>query len=146
MQSVIPTLSVADMERSIAFYTEVLGFDLTFTMPGPDGRPVHASVRRGGAEFMMGPLERDPDIRRDCLGAGVSFYTTVGEDEDIDAYFERVKASGATIFQEPTDQFWGHRDWGVVDPDGYKLYVSKVTHEMDMSQWQPEKELVGSAD
>ena len=31
------------------------------------------------------------------------------------------------VVQEPTDQFWGHRDWGISDPDGYLIFISKVT-------------------
>ena len=147
MKSLIPTLSVANMETSLAFYNQVLGFETAFTMPGPDGRPVHASVRRGASEIMMGPLDRcGPEVRRDALGAGISFYFTVDDDEDIDAYFDRVKAAGATVFQEPTDQFWGHRDWGITDPDGYNLIVSKETRSIDWSTWTPDRELVGSAD
>ena len=45
----------------------------------------------------------------------------------IDTYFDRVKDAGAEVVQEPTDQFWGHRDWGITDPDGYLLFISKVT-------------------
>ena len=146
MKSLIPTISVADMETSVAFYNQVLGFETTFTLPGPDGRLVHAGVRRGASDLMIGPLDRDPTVQRDCLGAGISFYFTVDDDEDIDAYFDRVKAAGATVFQEPTDQFWGHRDWGITDPDGYKLFISKETHAVDWSEWTPERELVGSAD
>jgi len=146
MKSLIPTISVADIETTLAFYNQMLGFETTYTLPGPGGRLVYAGVRRGASELMIGTLDRDPDVQRDCLGAGVSFYFTVDADEDIDAYFDRVKLAGAPVFQEPTDQFWGHRDWGITDPDGYKLIISKETHAVDWSQWVPERELIGSAD
>ena len=29
--------------------------------------------------------------------------------------------------QEPTDQVWGHRDWGITHPEGYVLFFCKET-------------------
>ena len=68
---------------------------------------------------------------------------TVADDEDIDAYFERVKAAGARGLQEPTDQFWGHRDWGIVDPDGYVLYISKEVRTLSPDEMR-EQALAGA--
>ena len=64
-------------------------------------------------------------------------------DEDIDSYFQRVKDAGATVVQEPTDQYWGHRDWGITDPDGYLLFISKVTREVSAESMR-EAALAGS--
>ena len=133
MKSLIPILSVADIETSLAFYTQTVGFEVTFTMPGDDGRLMHGGVRRGASELMFGSNRDDlsaGDLQH--LGAGVSLYFTVGDDEDLDALFERARAAGAAILQEPQDQFWGHRDWGITDPDGYRLFISKETHAVDM--------------
>lgn len=38
--------------------------------------------------------------------------------DDLDATFEKVRASGAEVLQEPTDQFWGVRDCVFRDPSG----------------------------
>jgi uncharacterized glyoxalase superfamily protein PhnB len=126
MKSIIPSLAVADIDASVRFYAEVLGFDVMFTLPGDDGRLIHASVRRGDSDLMFGRLDPSNPYDQAPLGRGVVLYATVADDEDIDAYFQRVKAAGAHVVQEPTDQFWGHRDWAIADPDGYRLYISKV--------------------
>ena len=44
---------------------------------------------------------------------GVHFHT-----DDLDATFEKLRASDAEIVQEPTDQPWGTRDCAVRDPSG----------------------------
>jgi catechol 2,3-dioxygenase-like lactoylglutathione lyase family enzyme len=44
MKNIIPTLAVADIDASVRFYTEVLGFDVGFTLPGEDGKLIHGSV------------------------------------------------------------------------------------------------------
>ena len=70
-------------------------------------------------------------------GNGVSLYTTIADDEDVDALYRHARDKGARILWEPTDQFWGHRDWGMADPQGYVMIVSKVVKEVteeDMRQ------------
>jgi PhnB protein len=126
MSTITPGLAVADIAASVRFYSEVLGFDVVFTFPGDDGVLAHASVRLGDSEVMFGRLQASEQHDQGPLGRGVILYATVAGDEDIDAYFQRVKAAGATIVQEPADQFWGNRDWAVADPDGYRVYISKV--------------------
>ena len=130
MKSIVPALAVADIDASVKFYTDVLGFDVAFAMPGEDGKLVHASVKRGDSALMFGKIDPSNAHDQGQLGKGVVLYATVADDEDIDAYFERVKATGARVVQEPTDQFWGHRDWAIADPDGYQLYISKETRSV----------------
>ena len=127
MKSIIPTLAVADIDASVRFYTEVLGFDIAFTLPGEDGKLIHASVRRGDSSLMFGRVDSSNPHDQSPLGRGVVLYATVTDNEDIDSYFQSVRDAGATVVQEPTDQFWGHRDWGITDPDGYLLFISKET-------------------
>jgi PhnB protein len=127
MKSLDPILAVTDMRKTLRFYNDVLGFETTFTMPGGDGELVHAMVRRGNVNLMFGPKGKDEIAH---AGDGVVFYFTLDEDEDVDAEFLHAKAGGATVLQEPTDQFWGHRDWMIKDPDGYQLSISKVVREV----------------
>ena len=143
MKSIIPALAVADIEASVRFYSEVLGFDVQFTLPGPDGKLIHASVKRGDSTVMFGQLDPSNPHNQGKLGAGVALYATVVDSEDIDAYFQRVKEAGATVVQEPTDQFWGHRDWGITDPDGYLLFISKETRAVSADTMR-EAALAGS--
>lgn len=126
MQSVIPALAVKDIAASLRFYTDVLGFETQFTMPDAEGNLVHGSVKRGDVSLMFGLVDPSNPHDQAPLGRGFALYTTVADDEDIDALFTHAKAAGATVVQEPTDQFWGHRDWTVADPDGYRIVVSKV--------------------
>jgi len=143
MKSIIPTLAVADIDDSVRFYTEVLGFDLGFSLPGEDGKLIHASVQRGDSSLMFGRIDPSNAHDQGPLGRGVVLYAIVADNEDIDAYFQRVRDAGATVVQEPIDQFWGHRDWGVTDPDGYLLFISKVTQAVSVDAMR-EAALAGS--
>lgn len=134
MKSIIPALAVADIERSIRFYVDVLGFEEQFRLPGEDGTLVHGSVGRGNASIMFGKLDPNHPHDQGPVGRGVALYADVAEDEDIDAYFQRVKDAGATVVQEPKDQFWGHRDWIIEDPDGYLLWIGKQTRAVSAEE------------
>jgi PhnB protein len=136
MKGIVPALAVESIERSLQFYADVLGFATEFSLPGPDGSLVHASIKRGESVLMFG--KRDPNNPHDQgrLGAGVALVATVNDDEDIDAYFQQVKAAGASIVQEPTDQFWGHRDWIIADPDGYLLWIGKEMRSVTAEEMQ----------
>jgi uncharacterized glyoxalase superfamily protein PhnB len=143
MKNIIPSLAVADVAASIRFYTDVLDFQVAFTLPGENGKLMHGSIQRGDSIIMFSPLSDSDPHDRGPLGQGVVLYSTVADDEDIDAYFERVRKAGATIIQEPADQFWGHRDWAVTDPDGYRIYVSKVIADVSAEEMR-EAALAGS--
>ena len=91
MKNIIPTLAVADIDASVRFYAEVLGFDVGFTLPGEDGKLIHASVQRGDSYLMFGRIDPSNPHDQSPLGRGVVLYATVADDEDIDAYFQRVK-------------------------------------------------------
>ena len=137
MKSVIPALAVADIAKSIRWYNDVLGFETGFTMPDESGKLMHGSVKRGDVELMFGHVDPNNPHDQGPLGQGLALYTTVGEDEDVDALYDHAKKAGGTILQEPKDQFWGHRDWAVTDPDGYITVVSKVikqVSEQDMRE------------
>jgi PhnB protein len=145
MQSVIPAFAVADIETSLRFYADALGFKETFRMPGDDGRLVHASVQRGDVSLMFGAIDRIPELAdRPPLGKGVVLYTNVGDDEDIDALFAHARANGATVLEPPADQPWGHRDWTIADPDGYAITVSKVIRAVSPDEMR--EALAASAD
>ena len=45
--------------------------------------------------------------------------------DDLDTTFEKVRASGAEILEEPTDQFWGLRDCAVPDPSGNLVRIQQ---------------------
>ena len=51
---------------------------------------------------------------------GVHFHT-----DDLDGTFEKVREAGAEIVQEPTEQFWGTRDFAVRDPSGNLVRIDQ---------------------
>ena len=125
-----PTLIVKDMEKSIAFYTQTLGFENTFKMPDPAGNLVHANLVWKNVHLMLGPTTWLPEELIPYRGAGVDFYILVEEDDDIDRYYAMLQEKGANIVKPIEDQFWGDRTFSLKDPDGYQLTFAKTLREV----------------
>jgi uncharacterized glyoxalase superfamily protein PhnB len=113
---------VHDADLALVFYRDTLGLELRNDVARDDFRwlTVGAASQPEVAIIITNYLNGSPaDI--DALAAliakgalnGVHFNT-----DDLDATFEKVRASGAEIVQEPTEQPWGTWDCAVRDPSG----------------------------
>jgi catechol 2,3-dioxygenase-like lactoylglutathione lyase family enzyme len=101
---------VTDIQRSLRYYREVLGFEFDFEF-GP-----YAGVHQGGMYLHLCAH----DTWKRPLGGGMA---TVFCDE-VDLYHDDVKGRGATIPLAPTYEPYGLRDFVVSDPDGNLLTFS----------------------
>jgi catechol 2,3-dioxygenase-like lactoylglutathione lyase family enzyme len=104
-----PVFAVVDLERSIRFYTEILGFDVAWRWGTPATR---AGVKIG-----------DVEIQLDCGGAGVPpgpsvIYCHMSR---VDDYFAACKSRGASFSLELGARPWGMKDFRVIDPDGNRI-------------------------
>jgi len=113
-------LFVGDLERSVAFYRDVIG--VPFRLAG-DG---YVEFATQGAKFglydrsRLGELTGQGPEAPDHSGGEVVFL--VG---DVDAEAERLRAAGATILAGPVDRAWGHRTVHVLDPDGFVVELAE---------------------
>jgi len=97
-----PILRVSDLDASVEYYVNVLGFKLDF-------RESIASVSRGRCALFL--VEGDQGHPGAWVWVGVS---------DVDAVHDEYRASGAKIRQPPTNFSWGC-EIQVEDPDGNVL-------------------------
>jgi uncharacterized glyoxalase superfamily protein PhnB len=123
---IVPVLSVKDVDASIAFYTEKLGFKQDMVLAGPDGVNSFAGVSLGNSTFMLSRAETAN------VGQGVVFMIYIPEESDIDKVYSDVQAKGVAIVEPLKTEYWGDRVFSVKDPDGFYLTVSKTVHQADM--------------
>jgi len=126
------SLVVRSMQDSIRFYEQAFGFNLEFSMPGPDGQMGHAQMSYLGARIMFGPegamggTNRAPVTTGTEAAAQCYVYCP-----DVDAFTARARAAGARILMEPVDMFWGDRIVHLEDPDGYRWAFATNIGPMD---------------
>jgi uncharacterized glyoxalase superfamily protein PhnB len=108
---------VADLQRSLAFYRDALGFTPRERWE-KDGRLVGIELVAGSVRFWLG--QDDWQKGRDRV-KGVGFRMYCETAQDIDALAARARAGGGTIVEEPKDEPWGGRAFGVRDPDGFTI-------------------------
>ena len=116
-----PSFTVNDVEKSLAWYRDVLGFTVGDRWES-NGQLMGVELSAGDVLFMI--VQDDWKKGRDRVkGVGVRLYCDTAQ--DIDRIAARVKAAGGTLAQEPADQPWGTRDFSVDDPDGFKITIGK---------------------
>jgi lactoylglutathione lyase len=116
-----PTASftVNDIEKSLAWYRDVLGFAVKQRWE-EKGKLLGVAMMAGDVVFFLD--QDDWKKGRDRVkGEGVRVYCST--DQNVDRLAERIKANGGTLIQEPHDQPWGQRDLAVADPDGFKITI-----------------------
>lgn len=135
MTSVNPLLSIRDVEASLKFYTELLGFSFEGTMlPGDDGKPVFAGVKHGETTVWLDHTEYADLPPNTPVGVGVELYISLDKAADIDALYEKLKVAGVKIVEELQEQFWGDKRFVIQDLDGYRLSLSKPVREVSQEE------------
>ncbi len=125
-------IAVRDVDASVAFYTEKLGFVSDGKMTTSDGKAIYANARLGGdIQFMFDGFP-DPQLAVGRRGLGVEFHVTLPEDVDINALYTRFLEQAVNIVGGLREEFWGERRFTIVDPDGY--YLSFVKQIRQASQ------------
>ena len=115
-----PNLLVANVERSLAFYVDTLGFERGMTVP--EASPfVFAAVTSGAIEIFFNDavtaIKEYPAFGGKPIGATGTLFIEV---EGIDALHDRLKPAVKIVMPIVT-QFYGMREFAIEDPDGYVM-------------------------
>ena len=124
-------VTVNNVDESLGFYRDALGLEVQndvgsggfrwVTLGSPD-QPGLGIVL---SEPHAGRSQADGDALQELLTKGVLPMIMFRVD-DLDAVFEKVRASGAEVLQEPMDQPWGPRDSAFRDPSGNMVRISQA--------------------
>jgi catechol 2,3-dioxygenase-like lactoylglutathione lyase family enzyme len=105
-------LEVNNLEDSVGFYTEVLGFEIDSNHP--DAEPPIASLRSGSLRITL-VQQIETMLKR---GRGVHFVLGIS---DVHSFYESLKNRNVEV-TEPRDEGWGGEFVTLQDPDGYRLF------------------------
>ena len=120
--AITPYLYYENLPAAVKWLEKALGFRGYGPEMRRGGKLTHASMKRGDNIVMMGhpgPKYRSP---RRLKNATQSLYVMA---KGIDRIFAGAKKAGAKVLEEPTNTEYGHRRFGVEDPEGHQWYFAE---------------------
>ncbi|PPK93450.1 putative glyoxalase superfamily protein PhnB [Kineococcus xinjiangensis] len=121
-----------DPEASLAFYRDVLGFEvrndvgydgMRWITVGPVGQPTSIVLHPPAAD--PGVTDEERRVITEMMAKGTYAALTLAA-KDLDGAFDRLQAAGAEVVQEPAEQPYGVRDCAVRDPAGNLLRINEL--------------------
>ncbi|MEO6808784.1 MAG: VOC family protein [Isosphaeraceae bacterium] len=126
-------LYVNDMYKSLDFYNEIVGAEITQVHAEEEGGPISLAILRiGDFAVMLHPQEEhEEEFDNQRVGIGIHLQLRV---DDVDAFYANCMEQGAilSVSGEPIDQPWGWREFALKDPDGF---VWSVYQDKSGGQW-----------
>jgi lactoylglutathione lyase len=120
-----PMLSCGDLDRSLAFYGELLGGVETYRFPA-EGEPAFVALRIGeSSEIGLGGMTGEPVHGRPQRPASGHRIELCAYVDDVDEVFGRARARGAEEVAGPADMPWGERAAWIADPDGNLVMLTR---------------------
>ena len=120
LRSVGLGLTVNDLRKSLAWYRDILGC-VAGEEWRQDGTLMGIEVRAGAVTIWLG--QDDWKKGRDRVkGEGIRLFGRTAQ--DIDRLAALIKSRGGVLAHDPRTEPWGERDFGLVDPDGFKITIT----------------------
>jgi predicted lactoylglutathione lyase len=120
LRSAGPSLTVNDIQKSLEWYRDVLGFAV--------GKRWEDGGKLFGVELAAGPvvfvLNQDDWKKGRDRKKGEGFRLYCDTDQDVDQLAARIKERGGRLVQEP-QEMEGMRGFTIDDPDGFKITIAK---------------------
>ena len=98
----------------------------------PEGRVWHAELELGDGNVFLGEPGGDYRNPKDVGAVTVGIHVYV---DDVDAHYERARAAGAEISEEPADQEYGDRRYTARDPEGHQWFFATRIREVAPEEW-----------
>lgn len=127
MPRITPYLHYEDVGAAIDWLARAFGFRERMRLSGPTGAIAHAEMQRDDGVIMMGnpgPQYKNPKRLGEVTQ---SLYVYV---DDVNKHFIHAKQAGATIIDEPADQFYGDRRYAAEDPEGHVWYFAQHVRDV----------------
>lgn len=114
VRKAVPCLKVPDMEAALAFYRDVLGFEVSDQLD-TEGRPFWAQLTQGTAAIMISDRLVHDRPRLTWLYV-----------DDADAAYAEIRAAGGRPLSGPEDEAHGCREFLIEAPDGEVYVVAQL--------------------
>lgn len=131
-QTITPYLLYEDVAGALDWLGRAFGFKETLRFTNEAGDVNHAEAWLGDGAIYLGDPGEDYRNPKRLGQETVGLYVLV---DDVDAHYERAKAAGAEIVEEPTDQEYGDRRYTARDPEGHHWFFAQQLRQPDAAEW-----------
>jgi len=119
-ERIIPLLVYKDIQAAHDFLVRAFGFESGGVESNADGHPMHGEVRAGSATIWLHRVTAEHELASPgAASSGLVVYV-----DDVDAHYDRARASGAHIDSEPQDMPYGQREYGARDIEGHRWWFA----------------------
>lgn len=119
-----------DSRAALAWLEAAFGFEPSMVVSDDDGRLVHAEMRFGDGYLVVDSEWTDHVASPASLGGKNTQSVYARLKDAMDVHCEQARAAGAKIVQEPTDQFYGERQYRTRDPEGHVWTFSQTVRSV----------------
>ena len=119
LRAATPAFTVNDIHASIAWYRDVLGLAVGDQWKEGD-KLIGVELKAGAISFI---LNQDDWAQGRDRRKGVGFRLFCTTAQNVDDLAAGIKQRGGVLLHGPQNQVWGVRDFGIMDPDGFKISV-----------------------
>jgi uncharacterized glyoxalase superfamily protein PhnB len=116
------SLTVKDLQKSLAWYQDVIGFTVDRKIER-DGKLRGVALKAGEVRIS---INQDDGAKGWDRIKGQGFSLNITTDRNVDELAKWIKEHGGVLDSEPADMPWGVRLFRLRDPDGYKLAISQL--------------------
>jgi catechol 2,3-dioxygenase-like lactoylglutathione lyase family enzyme len=123
-------IPVHDPDEALGFYRDALGLEVRLDVASEGFRWVTVGAPEQNLDVVLfqphgGRSQAEGDALLSLVTQG-SIQAAIFRADDLDATFEKVRASGAEVLQEPATQPWGARDCAFRDPSGNLVRIAEA--------------------
>jgi catechol 2,3-dioxygenase-like lactoylglutathione lyase family enzyme len=129
LESICPFFIVKDIDTSLAFYVDKLGFTVSFK--GPDDDPYFGIVERDGAWLMLKAITPEVGPVPNHSRHGWARWDAYIHVPDVDALYEEYKSRGIAFYSKLDVNSDNLRGFELQDADGYVLYFGRIAKAGD---------------
>lgn len=123
-------IPVNDPDEALGFYRDALGLEVRNDVAAEGFRWVTVGAAGQDVDIVLfqphgGRSQADGDALLSLVTKG-ALQAAIFRSDDLDTTFEKIRASGAEVLQEPASQPWGVRDCAFRDPAGNMVRIAQA--------------------
>jgi len=123
-------IPVDDPDTALGFYRDALDLEVRLDVSSDGFRWITVGAPGQDVDIVLfqphgGRSPVDGDALTSLMTKG-ALQAAIFRSDDLDTTFEKVRASGADVLQEPTSQPWGARDCAFRDPSGNLVRIAQA--------------------